>query len=116
MHEFNASDGDRGAPKALQSKHWTKRSLIDRWSCSIRLFKYFEDRNFGPLAAPMLPEDFPRRPMRSLVAIKRDRAWRPPLVLERPPEKRLGGRDIPFGAEQEIDSLSLLVDRAIEVR
>ena len=63
----------------------------------------------------MLPEDFPRRPMRSLVAIKRDRAWRPPLVLERPPEKRLGGRDIPLGAEQEIDSLSLLVDRAIEV-
>ncbi len=63
----------------------------------------------------MLPEDFPRRPMRSLVAIKRDRAWRPPLVLERSPEKRLGGRDIPLGAEQEIDSLSLLVDRAIEV-
>src|SRR5208282_5003753 len=70
---------------------------------------------FSPLAAPMLPEDFPRRPMRSLVAIKRDRAWRPPLVLERSPEKRLGGRDIPLGAEQEIDSLSLLVDRAIEV-
>src|SRR5208283_3339670 len=63
----------------------------------------------------MLPEDFPRRPMRSLVAIKRNRAWRPPLVLERSPEKRLGGRDIPLGAEQEIDSLSLLVDRAIEV-
>ena len=63
----------------------------------------------------MLPEDFPRRPMRSLVAIKRDRAWRPPLVLERSPEKRLNGRYIPLGAEQEIDSLSLLVDRAIEV-
>ena len=45
MHEFNAGDGDRGAPKALQSKHWEpQRSLIDRWSCSIRLFKYFEDR------------------------------------------------------------------------
>ena len=63
----------------------------------------------------MLSEDFPRRPMRSLVAIKHNRAWRPPLVLERSPEKRLGGRDIPLGAEQEIDSLSLLVDRAIEV-
>ena len=24
MHEFNARDGDRGAPKALQSKHWTQ--------------------------------------------------------------------------------------------
>ena len=32
MHEFNAGDGDRGAPKALQSKHWTQtkfdRSVI----------------------------------------------------------------------------------------
>ena len=24
VHEFNAGDGDRGAPKALQSKHWTQ--------------------------------------------------------------------------------------------
>jgi hypothetical protein len=24
MHEFNAGDRDRGAPKALQSKHWTQ--------------------------------------------------------------------------------------------
>ena len=63
----------------------------------------------------MLPEDFPRRPMGSLVAIKRDGARQPALALERPPEKRLGGRDIPLGAEQEVDRLSLLVDRAIEV-
>ena len=92
-----------------------KRSLIDRWSCSIRLFKYFEDRILVRLPRRCCAEDFSRRPMRSLVAIKRDRARRPPLVLERSPEKRLGGRDIPLGAEQEIDSLSLLVDRAIEV-
>ena len=63
----------------------------------------------------MLPEDFPRRPMGSLVAIKRDGARQPALALERPPEKRVGGRDIPLGAEQEVDRLSLLVDRAIEV-
>jgi len=60
---------------------------------------------FGPLAAPMLSEDFPRRPMRSLVAIKRDRAWRPPLVLERPPEKRLGGRDIPLSMARGISPI-----------
>ena len=24
MHQFNASDGDRGALKALQSEHWTQ--------------------------------------------------------------------------------------------
>jgi len=32
MREFNAGDGDRGAPKALQSKHWTQtkfdRSMV----------------------------------------------------------------------------------------
>ena len=88
----------------------------------------FRGPYFGPLAVPMFVEDFPRRPMGRLVPIKRDGAWRPPLVLERPPKKRLGGRDIPLarsrkstafllwlGAEQEIDSLSLLVDRTIEV-
>jgi hypothetical protein len=51
----------------------------------------------------MLPEDFPRLPMQSLAAIKRDRAWRPPLILERLSEKRLGGRDIPLGAGQKFD-------------
>ena len=37
------------------------------------------------------------------------------LALERLPEKRLGGRDIPLGAEQEINSLSFFVDRAVKV-
>ena len=27
MREFNAGDGDRGAPKALQSKHWTQKKV-----------------------------------------------------------------------------------------
>jgi hypothetical protein len=31
------------------------------------------------------------------------------LPLERPPEKCFRGRDIPLGAEQEIDSLSFFV-------
>ena len=37
------------------------------------------------------------------------------LALERSPEKRLGGCDIPLGPEQEIDGLALFVDRSIEV-
>jgi hypothetical protein len=43
-------------------------------------------------------------------------ARQPALALERPPEKRFGGRDISLGAEQKIDSLSLFVDRTIEVK
>jgi site-specific DNA recombinase len=63
----------------------------------------------------VLVEDFPRRPMRSLIAVEHDGTRQPTLALERPTEKRFGSRDITLGAEQEIDSLSLLVDRAIEV-
>jgi hypothetical protein len=45
----------------------------------------------------MLAEKFPRRPMRSLVTIKRDGARQSALALERPPEKRLGNDRGLFG-------------------
>jgi hypothetical protein len=38
------------------------------------------------------------------------------LALEGPPEKRFRGRNIPLGAEQEIDSLSFFVDRAVKIK
>jgi hypothetical protein len=66
---------------------------------------------FGPLAAPIFAEDFPRSPMGCLVAVERDGARQSALALERSTEKCFGGRDIPLGAEQEIDRLSLFVDR-----
>ena len=59
----------------------------------------FRGPYFGPLAVPMFVEDFPRRPMGRLVAIKRDGARQSALALKRPPEKRFGCRDIPLGAE-----------------
>ena len=37
------------------------------------------------------------------------------LALEGAPEKRFRGRDIPLGAEQEIDSLSFFVDRTVKI-
>ncbi len=63
----------------------------------------------------MFAEDFPRRPMGCLVAIKRDGPRQSALALERPPEKGFGCRDIALGAEHKIDRLSLFVDRTIEV-
>ena len=63
----------------------------------------------------MLFEEFPRHPMRGLRAFKRDLMRQPPLAMKRPTEKRFGRRDIPLGAQKEIDSLALFVDRAIEV-
>ena len=37
------------------------------------------------------------------------------LAPEGPPEKRFRGRDIPLGAEQEIENLTFFVDRAVEM-
>jgi len=63
----------------------------------------------------MFAEEFPRRPMRSLIAIERDLMRQLALALERTAEERFGRRDITLGAEQEINSLSLLVNGAIDV-
>ena len=63
----------------------------------------------------MLPEDFPRRPMRSLIAVERDLLRQSTLGLERPTEERFGGRNISLGAEEEIDGLSGPVDGAVEI-
>ncbi len=63
----------------------------------------------------MFAKDFPRRPMRGLIAIERDLLWQPALALERPPEKRFGRRNIPLGAEQKVYRLSLLVDRTVKI-
>jgi hypothetical protein len=63
----------------------------------------------------MLFEEFTRRSMRSLIAVERDLPRQSTLALERPPEKRFGGCNIPLGAEQEIDRLSFFVDSAVEI-
>jgi hypothetical protein len=70
---------------------------------------------FGPSAARTFAENFPRRPMGCLVAVERDGARQLALALERPPEKRFGGGDIPLGAEQEIDSLSYFVAGTVKI-
>ena len=48
----------------------------------------------------MFAEKLPRRPMRGLVAVKRDGARQSALALERPTEKHFGRRDIPLCAEK----------------
>ena len=91
-----------------------KRSLIDRWSCSMRLFNYFEDRILVPFPR-LCSFRNSRAARRGLIAIKRDGAGQPTLVLERSSKKRFGRSYISLGAKQEIDGLSFFIDRAIEV-
>ena len=99
MHEFNAGDGDRGALKALQSEHWTQTKFDRPVILLDQIVQIFRRSYLSPFAAPVFAEDFPRRPMGRLVAIKRDGARQSALALKRPPEKRFGCRDIPLGAE-----------------
>lgn len=80
-----------------------------------QIVQVFRGSNFGPRAGLMVAENFPRRSMGRPVAAERDLMRHPVVALERPPEKRFDGRDIPLGAEREIDRLSLLADSAIEV-
>jgi len=56
----------------------------------------------------MLAEDFPRRPMRSLVTIKRDGARQPALAFEPPPEKPSATATSRLVRKQEVDGLSVL--------
>src|ERR1700722_17323976 len=55
------------------------------------------------------------RPMRGLIAIERNLLRQSTLAHERPPKEGLRRRDVPFGAQQEIDGLSLFVDGTIEI-
>ena len=63
----------------------------------------------------MFVEDLFGRAMRGLIAIERDLMRQSGLASERPQEERLGRGDVPFGAKQKIDRLSLFVDRTIEI-
>ena len=67
------------------------------------------------IALGMFAESLFDRPMRGLIAIERNLLRQSTLAHERPPEEGLGRRDVPFGAQQEIDSLSLFVDGTIEI-
>jgi len=64
-------------------------------SCSIRLFKYFDDRSFVSAAAShrfQLTHRAVRRGIASRVSSGEHRA-----AFDRLPKKRLGGRDIALG-------------------
>jgi hypothetical protein len=75
MYEFNTNDGDRGAPKPLQSKHRTQAEFDRSVILLNEVIQVFRGSNCGPLAALMLFEEFPHRPMRSLVGLASEK-WR----------------------------------------
>ena len=115
MHEFDAGDRNRRVPKSLEAEHWTQTKLDGSMVLFNQIIEVFRRSQLGPIAASMCGEELPGRSVRSLIAIERDGARQPALALKRPPKEGFRGSDIPLGAQQEIDGLSIAVDGAIEV-
>jgi hypothetical protein len=89
--------------------------LIPRWSCSMRLFRYFEDRNF--VRQGSRPSSRISQPcaMRRSIAIEGDRVRRPTVIPNRLFEECLGCGYISCPTEPEVDSLPNLVYCPIQI-
>lgn len=115
MHEFDTGNRNRRALKSLEPEHRTQTKFDGPMILFDQIIQIFRGAYLRPLATRMVAKDFPGRPMRSLITIECDLARQSALASEGPPEKRFGSRDIALGAEQEIDSLSLLIDGTVEI-
>src|SRR6202042_243529 len=62
MHQFDTGDRNRRVAKPLKPSIVAIRCFTPRWSCSIRLFKYFDDRTF--VSAGSKPSAFTSRTAR----------------------------------------------------
>src|ERR1700760_403259 len=87
------------------------RCFTPRWSCSIRLFKYFDDRSFVSAIGFQLTH----RAVRRGIAIQSDRPGSIVLAFDRLPKKRLGGRDVALGAQPEVNRPPCPIHGAIEI-
>src|SRR5437660_8541710 len=75
-----------------------------RWSCSIRLFRYFDERSL--VFAGSQPSALSSRTalVRCSMAVQRDCLRAALLAFDRLTKECLGGGDIALGAQPEIDS------------
>jgi hypothetical protein len=62
MHQFDTGDRNRRGREALEASIVAIRCFTPRWSCLIRLFKYFDDRSF--VSAGSKPSAFSSRTAR----------------------------------------------------
>src|ERR1700738_101536 len=78
------------------------RCFTPRWSCSIWLFRYFDERSVA--SAGSEPSTFSSRTaVRCSVAVQRDYPRGALLAFDGFTKKRLGGRDIALGTQPEVD-------------
>jgi hypothetical protein len=61
-HQLDAGNRDRRILEVLEACHHSDTLLHARWSCSIKLFRYFDDRSF--VSAGNQPSAFSSRTAR----------------------------------------------------
>jgi hypothetical protein len=93
-----------------------QRRLIVRWSCSMRLLRYFVRPDFHVAPAGVLASQKPQRSSTRHVAIERDLARDARNCRgERLAEERRRGRDAAVAPEKKVNGLAVFVDGAIQV-
>ena len=100
----------------LEAEHRTKPQLDRSMVLFNQIVDVFGRPDLALISLGMFAESLCRPAMRRLIAVERDLVWQLALALERPSEERLGGGDVPLGAKQEIDGVSLFVDSAVKIR
>src|SRR5271163_3350504 len=115
VHEFDAGDRRCGSPKLLEAEHRTKPQLDRSVILLNQIVEVFGRPDLALISLRMFAESLFGRAMRGLIAIERDLMRQSALGAESSPEECLGGCDIPLGAQQEIDGLSLFVDGTVEI-
>src|SRR4029077_20167383 len=79
------------------------RCFTPRWSCSIRLFRYFDERSFVFAGSEPSRFQLTHRTVRCGVAVHRDCPRAALLAFDRFTEERLGSRHIAAGGQPEFD-------------
>jgi hypothetical protein len=93
-----------------------QRRLIVRWSCSMRLLRYFVRPDFHVAPAGVLASQKPQRSSTRHVSVERHFAWHArKRRRERFAEERLRGRDSAVAPEKKVNGVAVLVDGAIQV-
>src|ERR1700730_10904835 len=77
------------------------RCFTLRWSCSIRLFRYFDERSFVSSGSKPLAFSS-HRTVRCSESVQRDRLRAALLALDRFTKERLSGRDVAPGTQPEV--------------
>jgi hypothetical protein len=98
MRQLNARDRYCCVLDRLKPSIMATRCFMLRWSCSIRLFRNFDERTFVSRGQQAIGFKFAHRTVRGRVAVQRNPLRGAALALDRLAEERLGSPNITMRA------------------